>query len=470
MTPLALLLLLAPDDLLTNGSFDQWKDNRPAGWTLMVGARNGTGKESVVGKSEKGLALRGDAATKVWHLLKQDFKAPPGETFRLGFLTRTEGLRRESNQYVNHYAGLVFLDAGGKVLAMRLVWPSGKEWTPEEIVVQAPRGAARGEVRIFLSITGLLELAEMRLERLRPEDSFDALARHMDRYYSYFAHKKVDWKSLTKRFRAKALAAKDPAGFVAAIRPMLAELKDLHVWIDPPGGKRIVPWSKSIQQNFDFNTVARSLKGVKQHGNIGFTGRTAEGFGYVAIGSLQGDEAPFRALESAIGKMLDAPAMIVDLRANMGGDERRAQRIASIFADKKRLYAKSVTRAGVDHACFGGPSERYIAPREGGTYTQPVACLIGSFCMSSGEGFALMMKALPHVVMMGRPTRGSSGNPAPVPLPNGVVVWFSRWVAQRPDGSPLEDEGVLPDVRVTHAGKGDPTFDAATASLKKRIR
>ena len=48
--------------------------------------------------------------------------------------------------------------------------------------------------------------------------------------------------------------------------------------------------------------------------------------------------------------------------------------------------------------------------------------------------------------------------PAPVALPNGVDVWFSRWADDLPDGTPLEGRGVPPDVVVEHKGPGDPTF------------
>ena len=69
------------------------------------------------------------------------------------------------------------------------------------------------------------------------------------------------------------------------------------------------------------------------------------------------------------------------------------------------------------------------------------------------------------------PTRGASGNPAPVTLPNGVEVWFSRWVAMELDGTPIEDRGVIPDVAVKPDPKNrkDPTFQRALRILKKKL-
>ena len=75
--------------------------------------------------------------------------------------------------------------------------------------------------------------------------------------------------------------------------------------------------------------------------------------------------------------------------------------------------------------------------------------MLGPECVSSGEAFAKMMKCLPHVVTLGRKTRGSTGNPQRCALPGvPVVVLYSRWVDMLPDGTPLESRGVPPEVPV----------------------
>ena len=80
-----------------------------------------------------------------------------------------------------------------------------------------------------------------------------------------------------------------------------------------------------------------------------------------------------------------------------------------------------------------------------------------------------MMKALPHCTTLGQPTRGASGNPSPIKLPNGVEVWYSRWVAMDADGNPIEDAGVAPDVAFADEGKGSKIFDKAIEMLEQKI-
>jgi C-terminal processing protease CtpA/Prc len=92
-----------------------------------------------------------------------------------------------------------------------------------------------------------------------------------------------------------------------------------------------------------------------------------------------------------------------------------------------------------------------------------VVCLLGPGCVSSGEGFAKMMSALPHVTTVGLPTRGSSGNPGQVEVGDtGVVVYFSQWVDLMPNGVPFEGKGIPPKIRVDRAAAeykdADPTL------------
>jgi C-terminal processing protease CtpA/Prc len=224
-----------------------------------------------------------------------------------------------------------------------------------------------------------------------------------------------------------------------------------------------------VKNNYDFDAVMSRLTKIQRIGTIGMTGWTAEGYAYVAVNSLQGNASAFDDLERAIDELLDAPGLILDIRANTGGNERHAQRIAGIFADSRRAYAKSKVRAGREHDVFIEQPAREIHPRPGKTFTRPVVCLIGPRCMSSGEGFVKMMAVLPHVTLVGQATRGASGNPAPVILPNGITVFYSRWVDMLPDGTITETKGIPPNIVVQHEGAGDPTWEAGLAELKRQL-
>ena len=72
---------------------------------------------------------------------------------------------------------------------------------------------------------------------------------------------------------------------------------------------------------------------------------------------------------------------------------------------------------------------------------------------------------------MGEKSYGSSGNPQPIPLSNGVTVFLPSWVAFTPDGDPFEGKGLSPDVHVAFSADTtgeDPLINAALDFLLAR--
>ncbi len=456
--------------LIQNGNFATWTGNAPDHWTIEIGASNGGRQPASEVTRAEGSALRlsGTAHTLAWNLVKQSVPLQPEAGYRLSFVAQAKDVRREGRQYDNCYVGVFLKDRQGQIVGryFHTVWAS--DWQADWLTFRTPANTASGDVSIFLSKTGELLAKDVRLEALRPADSFQVLVEDMDRYYSFFAHKQVDWRQLTEKYRARAEGAKDSSQFGEVVAEMLAELRDMHTWLEVPGIGQVSKYRSAYDANFDFKALASQLRGFQNFGQLGFVGRTSAGYGYINISSLTSAEQADQ-LIAAAEKLFDAPGLIIDLRKNGGGAEPLAARFAALFTDSRRPYAGSRFRAGPSHDDFTEINYRYLGPREGTTYTRPIVCLIGPGCISSGEGFALMLTALPHVTMVGQATRGASGNPAPVMLPNGIDVWYSRWLSLLPDGTPLEGSGVPPDIKVDHAGPGDPTFVAAEKILAQKI-
>lgn len=85
--------------------------------------------------------------------------------------------------------------------------------------------------------------------------------------------------------------------------------------------------------------------------------------------------------------------------------------------------------------------------------------------MSSCESFLLMMKQVPNCKLIGEKSYGSSGNPKPYDLGNGVTVWLPSWKDLGPDGVCLEGQGIEPDIVVRASAQDlrvrDPVLEAA---------
>jgi C-terminal processing protease CtpA/Prc len=218
----------------------------------------------------------------------------------------------------------------------------------------------------------------------------------------------------------------------------------------------------------DFQAVAKALSGARRLGRSGLAGDLPGGVGYLAVASLGGPAADHEAIAAALDGMLERKALVLDLRANGGGEEMRARDLVGRLIDRPATYARRLVRTGPRPLDLGGAVDAVVSPREGKRFLGPVAVLLGPGCMSSGEAMAEMLRARPQTVLVGKPTRGASGNPRALPLPNGVDVWFSTWWSLSSDGTPLEGRGVPPDVLVEATGPDDPVIAAALAALAER--
>jgi C-terminal processing protease CtpA/Prc len=92
--------------------------------------------------------------------------------------------------------------------------------------------------------------------------------------------------------------------------------------------------------------------------------------------------------------------------------------------------------------------------------------------MSSCEAFLLMMKQVPGCKSIGAKSYGSSGNPKPTDLGNGVTVYLPSWQSLRPDGTCFEGEGLAPDFPINATQvefeAADPVLQAALTLLRRR--
>lgn len=475
---LLLLLVFSPllgvhgEELLQNPRFQDWKDNCPKSWQTMLGAATGFGPQSKLVKNEgRGVALTGDVKTKRWTLLKQGKTAQAGKVARLQFQSRVLALKRDKGQRFNCYVALFFLNEKKKLVGVSRKDIRDSHWRSFTITAKTPETATTIEAVLFLSMSGRLEWRDVSMDYLAPEQSYDLLIEEMARKFSHFKAG-FDWQKSAAVYRTRAKAAKTAQEFVAVIQPLLATLKDSHVWMVDPAGKKTYPYPNRARSTVNFKTVVKQLESPKQLGTIALAGKTEEGYGYLAVASLQGSRDVFANIEKAAKELRDCPGLIVDLRANRGGRESNAQRIASYWTDQRRVYGRSKTRSGMKGGGFIENAKRQIYPAKGlPAYKKPIVVLIGPACVSSGEGMAMMLRALPQAVFVGEATQGSSGNPSPLLLPNGVTVYYSRWVSMLPSGTSFEGKGLSPDILARHKkGQTDLVLERARQALKKTIK
>lgn len=304
----------------------------------------------------------------------------------------------------------------------------------------------------------------------RNREAVEELRRAIDEDYAYRDLHGVDWDAAFKEAVPRLERAASPRAFADEAAKLLAPAKDLHVWLKV-GDEIVGTFRRSVSPNFNPRALPRLVPNLKQHGTTVLTGRFDDGVVYVAVGTWEKKEPA--ALEEAYAAIAEAaatkaPAILVDVRPNSGGDEILARQFAGCFVASPKVYSKNTTRGG---GKWSQVFDRVVEPNKARpAYCGKVVMLTGPANMSSCESFVLMMKHAPDCTLVGENTYGSSGNPRPRDLGNGVTVFLSSWKDMLPDGSPLEGKGIAPDVPVKSTPADFQAADPVLAAALKVAR
>jgi C-terminal processing protease CtpA/Prc len=147
--------------------------------------------------------------------------------------------------------------------------------------------------------------------------------------------------------------------------------------------------------------------------------------------------------------------MILDLRYNIGGDDRFAYPIASRLVDRPVVgstwrtpeYHPAYTSWGKAETPLQGDTVR-IEPAAATRYAGPLVILTGPNTMSTAEDFIVPLNYSGRALIVGEPTAGTTGNPVNVSLPGGAVLRVCSLWSTYPDGEEFVGRGITPDVVV----------------------
>lgn len=290
--------------------------------------------------------------------------------------------------------------------------------------------------------------------------------------YSYRDRLGINWSRLLSKQRNALVEAKTAEEFAQIAAVLLAQAEDKHIWLKV-AGKQIPTYVRPPTPNVNFETLQKAVPEWQLRNKTVASGKLVDDVAYLWIGSWGHDRAEdLQAALAFLKESKDARALVIDVRGNGGDDERLARELAGCFVDQPVLYAQHVTIDPEAPGGFSAPSQRTLQPNKQGIHFQGrVVVLTGPVVMSSCEAFLLMMKQAPQAVLVGAASQGSSGNPQPHDLQNGVTVFLPSWKAMMPTGEEFEGKGIAPDVVVAATAddfkSADPVLAAALQVLEK---
>jgi hypothetical protein len=315
------------------------------------------------------------------------------------------------------------------------------------------------------------ELPDQGSQAMRNKKALDLLVDAIDAHYSHRDLRVHDWKKRYADSKAALLGARTDKGFAAAAAALLQPTEDIHLYVRC-GDSTFPTGTRAVDPLFRLELLDKYVE-KQQVGPNALVGRSGDGIGYLMVGEWT-DRIDVTAIAKALAGMRDCKAFVVDARPNSGGDESLAQRIAAWFVEGTKVYAKNRYRTKPGKDGFGPVLDRTITGNDAERRVDvPIAVLTSRYVMSSNESFVLMLQQARDCTTIGQPTFGSSGNPKPFDLRNGVTVVIPSWQDLRLDGTCFEGEGLKPDVAVECTAEQleqkDPILEKALELLRGKV-
>ncbi|GCD77212.1 peptidase S41 [Thermaurantimonas aggregans] len=279
-----------------------------------------------------------------------------------------------------------------------------------------------------------------------PLVNFDYLWNEVDKKYSYFELKNIDWNAVRDTLRPKLSSQSSEFELFEILATMLNALRDDHTNL-------VAPFNVS-RFNIELRSPANyNARTVQQYyvPNGWVTGPFFHDFlaggqvGYIRYSSFMSSFSG-QQLDFVLNRYKDTKGIILDLRSNGGGSVFNVPLLLSRFTNERVLAGYTITRNGPGHSDFSKRESFYITPDGSVRYLKPVMVLIDKGSYSATTFFAVLSLALPNLTLIGDTTGGGGGLPNGGQLPNGWRYRFS--VSQLLDlqGNNYAEDGVPPQI------------------------
>lgn len=289
---------------------------------------------------------------------------------------------------------------------------------------------------------------------------FERLFREIEEKYSFLDYKGIQTDSLYARYSSQIQPGMDEIALFRVLEKMMNELRDGHANLNAPFSfSNYYPiWLNSpenyqgrllLERYLRRNPSQHFITGPFQHTIIDTLGVRV---GLVTYRSFSSGFSE-RDLDFVLERFQGLNGVIIDMRSNGGGAINNVYRIAGRFADAERVSHYHRMKSGRGRNDFGPDQTVFVQPLGSKRFTGRVAMLTNRGCYSATSLFALQMRALPHVRLVGDTTGGGLGIPNGGSLPNGWTYRFSVGQAISPEvdinGNRFNwEDGIPPHIRV----------------------
>lgn len=333
----------------------------------------------------------------------------------------------------------------------------------------------------------------MKKTTFNAEENFEKLWKTFFDRYPFFKLRNVDWKRQYDIFRPTVSADTSEDELFDIFCDMLNPLNDGHVELmankNGDGKKRYFNperkpafWQEFTKQEIKslFKVTKNTLVSngfEKPRKSAAWILRYCKSshFGYLRILELEGEKK--QKLTAALNQILSdfkgLNGVIIDIRNNPGGDDSTVIQIVNRFCDHKRVAFHRKTKRGSGENDYSPLKTWHIKPQGDTQFTGPIVLLTCDSVFSGGEVFALALKELPYVTIIGDHTNGIFSYQLEKKLAGGWRYCLSYQVYFSADMVCYEGIGVPADIELLNRKSDiedgvDPLIIRAMELLKSK--
>jgi carboxyl-terminal processing protease len=322
-----------------------------------------------------------------------------------------------------------------------------------------------------------------------PERNFEHLWKTFHNRYPFFELRNVYWKRQYETYKPKITRETSDQELFEIFCQMLDPLNDGHIELKAKasGDRKKRYFNPEPKPRFWQEFTKRQIKRLFKTTNKtlvanGFGQPTetqawmlhycrSRAFGYIRILELEGVKK--RRLTAALDEISrdfkDFDGVVIDIRDNPGGDDSTAIAIINRFCDRRRVAFHRKTKTGSGEDDFTPLKTWHIEPQGDAQFIGPIVLLTCDSVFSGGEVFALAMRQLPHVTIIGDHTNGIFSYQLEKKLPNGWCYRLSYQKYLSADMVCYEGKGVPVDIQLlnTKANIKDSIDPLVTRALEE---
>lgn len=306
-----------------------------------------------------------------------------------------------------------------------------------------------------------------------PKVNFDHFWNIFNDYYAFFETRNINW-SQYEGLRDQVTAD----NFYEIVEELVLLMEDGHVSIfDEENAIEIESGDVKLLERLNANlsgdliienlddystlenekatTIVTEYLGgdfeIDDNGNI-IWGLINDDVGYILISTMEGYGTNFNNELSTLNAVLDTmmndldesgvSKLIIDIRFNDGGYDTVALNIVSRFMDQERILYSKKARLGDS---FTEDKSFSVGPKGDFQFTDDIILLTSPYTISAAELFALCVKDLPYMTIVGENTSGAFSTILQHVLPNGAEVGLSNEIYSDAQGVVFEVIGIGPE-------------------------